>query len=193
MPTNADFLRWIHERLEHTHGENPNFDYMRKLRRLSEGQIGAGTLQEETDDVPLEKGQRVRVWNNPPRDDIEPHKLYACFHSIVGDGRFACKVDGSGRVEAFDHAEASNDAYFRNTASTKRYSCEIGGSGKVQWFDHVEAFSDSEPARPSPHPYQSRVTIALAAQGDVTIQVPAGVGKTTIGDDNLSDNQNGED
>lgn len=27
-----DFLIWIHERLEHVHGENPHFDYMHKLR-----------------------------------------------------------------------------------------------------------------------------------------------------------------
>ncbi len=151
MPTNADFLGWIHERLEHTHGENPNFDYMRKLRRLSEGQIGARTLQDETDDVPLGKWQKVWAWNNPPREGLEPQKFYARFRYTAGNGRHAC---------------------------------EIGGSGRVQWFDHVEAFSDSEPARPSPHLYQSHVTIALAAQGDVTIQVPAGVGRITIGDDN---------
>lgn len=27
-----DFLSWIHERLEHVHGENPRIDYMHKLR-----------------------------------------------------------------------------------------------------------------------------------------------------------------
>lgn len=29
-----DFLIWIHERLEHVHGENPHKDYMHKLRKI---------------------------------------------------------------------------------------------------------------------------------------------------------------
>ena len=29
-----DFLQWIHDRLEHQHGENPNYDYMSKLRAI---------------------------------------------------------------------------------------------------------------------------------------------------------------
>ena len=29
-----DFLIWIHERLEHVHGENPLVDYMHKLRAI---------------------------------------------------------------------------------------------------------------------------------------------------------------
>ncbi len=37
MATNTDFLRWLHERLEHIYGEDPRVDYMIKLRRLSEG------------------------------------------------------------------------------------------------------------------------------------------------------------
>lgn len=28
------FLAWIHERLEHVHGENELFDYMHKLRAI---------------------------------------------------------------------------------------------------------------------------------------------------------------
>jgi len=28
------FLTWIHERLEHVHGENHNVDYMHKLRNI---------------------------------------------------------------------------------------------------------------------------------------------------------------
>jgi hypothetical protein len=35
-PENSDmgFLMWIHERLEHVHGESPNLDYMHKLRAI---------------------------------------------------------------------------------------------------------------------------------------------------------------
>ena len=29
-----DFLKWIHERLEHVHKENPLMDYMHKLRAI---------------------------------------------------------------------------------------------------------------------------------------------------------------
>jgi hypothetical protein len=29
-----DFLKWIHERLEHVHGESPLMDYMHKLRAI---------------------------------------------------------------------------------------------------------------------------------------------------------------
>lgn len=29
-----EFLIWIHERLEHVHGEDPSFDYMHKLRAI---------------------------------------------------------------------------------------------------------------------------------------------------------------
>lgn len=29
-----DFLMWIHERLEHVHGENSLYDYMHKLRAI---------------------------------------------------------------------------------------------------------------------------------------------------------------
>lgn len=32
-----DFLIWIHERLEHVHGENPMKDYMHKLRAVIKG------------------------------------------------------------------------------------------------------------------------------------------------------------
>ncbi len=32
-----DFLIWIHERLEHVHGENPMNDYMHKLRAVIKG------------------------------------------------------------------------------------------------------------------------------------------------------------
>lgn len=28
------FLTWLHERLEYVHGENPHFDFMRKLREI---------------------------------------------------------------------------------------------------------------------------------------------------------------
>ncbi|MEE9532697.1 MAG: hypothetical protein V3W52_17095 [Syntrophobacteria bacterium] len=31
-----EFLGWIHERLQHIHGETPNFDYMHKLRSIIE-------------------------------------------------------------------------------------------------------------------------------------------------------------
>jgi hypothetical protein len=31
-----DFLRWIHERLIHVHGENENVDYLMKLRSIVE-------------------------------------------------------------------------------------------------------------------------------------------------------------
>jgi hypothetical protein len=36
MP-DRDFLIWIHERLEHVHGENPMSDYMHKLRAVIKG------------------------------------------------------------------------------------------------------------------------------------------------------------
>lgn len=29
-----DFLVWLHERLEHVHGEHPQLDYMHKLRAI---------------------------------------------------------------------------------------------------------------------------------------------------------------
>lgn len=29
-----EFLAWLHERLEHQHGENPHVDYMHKLRAI---------------------------------------------------------------------------------------------------------------------------------------------------------------
>ena len=29
-----EFLCWLHERLEHVHGENPLMDYMHKLRAI---------------------------------------------------------------------------------------------------------------------------------------------------------------
>lgn len=29
-----EFLIWLHERLEHVHGEKPTFDYMHKLRAI---------------------------------------------------------------------------------------------------------------------------------------------------------------
>lgn len=29
-----EFLMWLHERLEHQHGESPNVDYMHKLRAI---------------------------------------------------------------------------------------------------------------------------------------------------------------
>jgi len=32
--TDQEFLIWIHERLEHQHGENPHVDYMHKLRAI---------------------------------------------------------------------------------------------------------------------------------------------------------------
>ncbi len=32
-----EFLIWIHERLEHVHGENPMNDYMHKLRAVIKG------------------------------------------------------------------------------------------------------------------------------------------------------------
>jgi hypothetical protein len=28
------FLKWLHERLEHVHAENPLYDYMHKLRAI---------------------------------------------------------------------------------------------------------------------------------------------------------------
>ena len=34
--TDKDFLQWIHDRLEHVHGENPRLDYMEKLRCVIE-------------------------------------------------------------------------------------------------------------------------------------------------------------
>ena len=32
--SDADFLRWIHERLVNVHGENPSCDYMHRLRAI---------------------------------------------------------------------------------------------------------------------------------------------------------------
>ena len=32
--TDTEFLNWIYERLVHVHGETPNCDYMRRLRRI---------------------------------------------------------------------------------------------------------------------------------------------------------------
>lgn len=30
-----EFLEWLHERLQYVHNENPNVDYMRKLRSIT--------------------------------------------------------------------------------------------------------------------------------------------------------------
>lgn len=35
--TDRQFLEWIHDRLEHVHGENPSVDYMVKLRAITDG------------------------------------------------------------------------------------------------------------------------------------------------------------
>ncbi len=35
-PNDKDFLTWIHARLVNIHGENPNIDYMRRLKKLTE-------------------------------------------------------------------------------------------------------------------------------------------------------------
>lgn len=32
--TDREFLKWIFDRLEYTHGENPNYDYMHKLKAI---------------------------------------------------------------------------------------------------------------------------------------------------------------
>lgn len=32
MEDDARFLKWIHDRLVNVHGENPNYDYMWRLR-----------------------------------------------------------------------------------------------------------------------------------------------------------------
>lgn len=32
--TNKEFLQWIHDRLVNTYGENPNYDYMHRLREI---------------------------------------------------------------------------------------------------------------------------------------------------------------
>jgi len=34
MTTDRNFLIWIHQRLEHIHGESPLYDYMHKLRAI---------------------------------------------------------------------------------------------------------------------------------------------------------------
>ena len=34
MRTDREFLAWIHQRLVCIHGENPNYDYMYKLRAI---------------------------------------------------------------------------------------------------------------------------------------------------------------
>ncbi len=33
--TNGEFLKWIHLRMVEIHGENPNYDYMHKLLKIS--------------------------------------------------------------------------------------------------------------------------------------------------------------
>ena len=39
--TDSEFLEWLYGRLKNVHGENPNFDYMRKLRKIAGG-LGRG-------------------------------------------------------------------------------------------------------------------------------------------------------
>lgn len=34
--TDSEFLTWIHARLVNHHGENPNYDYMHRLREVAE-------------------------------------------------------------------------------------------------------------------------------------------------------------
>lgn len=41
------FLAWIHERLELIHSENPNYDYMHKLRSI----IDATPAEQETPNI----------------------------------------------------------------------------------------------------------------------------------------------
>lgn len=34
--TNSQFLKWIHDRLQFVHNENPSLDYMQRLMDISE-------------------------------------------------------------------------------------------------------------------------------------------------------------
>ena len=42
--SDREFLKWIHDRLQCIHGENPNHDYMVRLRKITMKMESKGTL-----------------------------------------------------------------------------------------------------------------------------------------------------
>lgn len=51
--TDRQFLEWIHARLEFIHGENPNVDYMLRLKRI------IAAMEEPRIRIELEQGEEV--------------------------------------------------------------------------------------------------------------------------------------
>ena len=49
--TYAEFLTWIADRLEHVHGEEPDVDYMRRLRELAASVVPADADSPNTSEV----------------------------------------------------------------------------------------------------------------------------------------------
>lgn len=55
--TDSEFLKWIHARLEHRHGEDPLYDYMQKLKQIADKLEETEKREKETL-ASLEKFQR---------------------------------------------------------------------------------------------------------------------------------------
>jgi hypothetical protein len=53
-----EFLMWLHERLEHVHGESPVLDYMHKLRAIIKATPGDRTTPNTATTNSLEQLKR---------------------------------------------------------------------------------------------------------------------------------------
>lgn len=54
-----EFLIWIHERLQHVHGENPLTDYMHKLRVII---LGTDPLRETANVDTYNSIEEIKGW-----------------------------------------------------------------------------------------------------------------------------------
>jgi hypothetical protein len=79
--SDKDFLQWIHSRLEHVHGENPNYDYMHWLQKIIDSYQDIESHKADADSLnalfDMQHG-RVReaeqLWrdNNPGNEMVMP-------------------------------------------------------------------------------------------------------------------------
>lgn len=61
--TNKEFLQWIHDRLVHKHWENPDYDYMHRLRDIIEATPEYQPVTTSFVQVVPDKCDRI-VWRN---------------------------------------------------------------------------------------------------------------------------------